>query len=271
MSSPPDIRAVVLRTAGTNCDGEMVRAFTLAGAQTDLVHLDRVIAEPALLEAYDLIAFPGGFSYGDDVGAGRVFAVKVREHLFPALRAAHERDVPMIGVCNGFQVLVQAGLLPGSESHEEPGEPSVALAMNAGGRFIDDWPGVEYDAASPCIWTRGLAGLDPRMNLLPLASGEGRFVPASDDVMRTLETNHQIAVRYTSDINGSAGRVAGICDPTGRIFGLMPHPDRYLEWAHHPFWTRLSEDQKRGDPPGLRCFGNAVEAVAQGARPAIAS
>ncbi len=270
MTSSTDIRAVVLRTAGTNCDGEMVRAFTLAEAQTDLVHLDRVIAEPALLERYDLIAFPGGFSYGDDVGAGRVFAVKVREHLFPALRAAHERGVPMIGVCNGFQVLVQAGLLPGNEIHAEPDRPTVALAMNSVGRLIDDWPGVEYDADSACIWTQGLAGLEEPVNLLPLASGEGRFVPASDDVMRTLEANRQIAVRYTSDINGSAGRVAGICDPTGRIFGLMPHPDRYLEWTHHPYWTRLEREQMRGDPPGLRYFINAVQAVSAG-RAALAS
>lgn len=273
----PSAAALVIRTAGTNCDAEMVRAFQLAGASATLMHLDRLIAEPARLEEFDIIGFPGGFSYGDDVASGRIFAMRLRERLYPALRAAAERGCPMIGVCNGFQVLVQVGLLPGPRAGEpwpEDRSPrqEVALAANTCGRFVDRWVRVAPEPGSVCIWTKGLAesfraregggGADDRIMMLPVAHGEGRFVTDSPEVLSRLEASGQVALRYVDDPNGSEGAIAGICDPSGRIFGLMPHPERYLEWVHHPFWTRLSEADRRGDTPGLMIFRNAVEAAA---------
>lgn len=259
--------ALVIRAPGTNCDSEMVRAFTLAGCERcDLVHLDRLIAEPAGVGAYDLIGFPGGFSYGDDVASGRVFAMRLRERLYAPLRAAVDRGVCIIGACNGFQVLVQVGLLPGERNAErERGggmpAPSVALTDNIGNRFIDRWVGVETEGASVCVWTRGLA-FPPVTMTLPIAHGEGRFVAASAGEIDALERGGQVALRYVDNVNGSTSRIAGICDPTGRVFGLMPHPERYLSWHHHPFSTALEGETKKGDTPGLMMFKNAVEAVA---------
>ncbi len=269
--SPQAPAALVIRTAGTNCDAELVRAFELAGARTTLMHLDRLIADPARLEDFDLLGFPGGFSYGDDVASGRIFAMRLRERLYPALRAAAQRGCPMIGVCNGFQVLVQVGLLPGPRPGEDwpedrPPRQEVALAANASGRFVDCWVRVEANPDSPCIWTRSLAErftgrVADDVLRLPVAHGEGRFIADSPEVLRRLEEGNQIALRYLDDPNGSAAGVAGICDASGRIFGLMPHPERYLDWVHHPFWTRLSEEARRGDTPGRMIFRNAVEAA----------
>lgn len=264
-------RAIVIRTAGTNCDAEMVRGFMLAGAAVELVHLDRLIADPSLLDTTELIGFAGGFSYGDDCGAGRVQAVRIREQLLPRLRAAVDRGVPMIGACNGFQVLVQTGLLPGPApargDRYEPEMQSVALAANSGGRFIDRWVPVRYEPDSVCIWTAGLGDgvLTEEATLLPIAHGEGRFIARSERVMAEIERRGQVALRYAEDVNGSQGSIAGICDPTGRIFGLMPHPERFLDWSHHPYWSRLPESARRGETPGLRMFRNAVIAV----RPAL--
>jgi phosphoribosylformylglycinamidine synthase I len=264
-------KALVVRTAGTNCEAEMLRAFQLAGAEAQLVHLDRLIADPAQLDGYDLFGFPGGFSYGDDIASGRIFAMKMRERLYPALRQAVLRGCPMIGACNGFQVLVQVGLLPGPA----PGEPwpeaappaqTVALTDNQDARFHDRWVGIRFEPASVCIWTRGLdeaADLetDRQIKQLPVAHGEGRMVTASPSVLPALERSGQVALRYTDNYNGSEEAVAGICDASGRIFGLMPHPERYLDWTRHPFWTRLSPAVRKGVTPGLRMFQNAVEAV----------
>ncbi|MBL0926899.1 MAG: phosphoribosylformylglycinamidine synthase subunit PurQ [Phycisphaerales bacterium] len=265
-------RALVIRTAGTNCDAEMVRAFDLAGASCDLLHVDRVIAEPSIIERFDLLGFPGGFSYGDDVASGRVFALRLRERLYPALRSAAERGVCMIGACNGFQVLTQVGLLPGRPTGQWPDAaptPETALAENAGARFIDRWCRVSADPQSRCVWTRGLpswGSSHPALMMLPIANGEGRFVAATG-VLDRLRESGQVALRYvgSDNPNGSEDGVAGICDPTGRIFGLMPHPERYLAWTLHPFWTALPEHIRRGEAgetPGLRMFRNAVEAAA---------
>ncbi len=270
----PHPRAIVIRTAGTNCDAEMVRAFELSGARVDLMHVDRLIADPSALASWHIIGFPGGFSYGDDVASGRVMAMRLRLRLYPALRDAARRGVPMIGVCNGFQTLVQLGLLPGPADgawpEDEPPRQTCALTDNAGARFIDDWARIEVTSGSPCVWTRDLCDPDLPAEArddvlrLPLASGEGRFAPESEDTLRTLESRGQIPLRYVDNLNGSIGAVAGVCDVTGLIFGLMPHPDRYLDWTLHPFWTRLSPAIRRGDTPGLRLFRNAVEHVRAG-------
>lgn len=290
--------ALVIRAPGTNCDTEMVRAFDLAGCdRTDLLHLDRLIADPAAIESYDLIGFPGGFSYGDDIASGRVFAMRLRERLYEPLANAVHRGACIIGACNGFQVLVQVGLLPGmnperqrgaatSTTPHTPPRPTVALTDNIQNRFIDKWLRVEAVESSRCIWTKGLAsrwhrsptgaeeGADSRNSqhrpatgatnpamTLPIAHGEGRFVTDSPATLAALEANHQVALRYIDNDNGSQNRIAGICDPTGRVFGLMPHPERYLSWHHHPFATALPEELKQGDTPGLTIFKNAVEAV----------
>ncbi len=260
-------RALVVRTAGANCDAEMVRAFALAGAEPQLVHVDTLIAEPSRLDDFNLIGFPGGFSYGDDVASGRVLAMKLRENLYPALRDAADRGALMIGVCNGFQVLVQIGLLPGPADgvwpHDAPPEPTCALLHNDTGRFIDRWASVETNPASPCVWTRDLWEGDATSNdamLLPVAHGEGRFF-ASDAVLNELEERNQIALRYAEPVNGSARSIAGICDATGRIFALMPHPERYADWRQHPHRTRLSSAIQSRETPGLRVFRNAVQAA----------
>jgi phosphoribosylformylglycinamidine synthase I len=270
----PTPTALVIRTAGTNCDAELVRAFALAGRpqgwRVETVHLHALVRDPARLERYGLIGFPGGFSYGDDIASGRIFAMRVRERLYPALRAAIERRVPMIGVCNGFQVLVQVGLLPGPGPGEvwpaeAPPPQTVALAENSQARFVDRWVGVRAEPGSRCVWTLGLAG-GPDVMQLPVAHGEGRFVVSSAAVLRDLETTGRIALRYTDNYNGSQGSVAGICDSSGLIFGLMPHPERYLDWTRHPYWTRLDAGTRSGKTPGLRIFQNAVQAAGEAAR-----
>jgi phosphoribosylformylglycinamidine synthase len=276
------IRALVIRAAGTNCDAEMCRAFEMAGASVSLVHVDRLIADPKQIEDFDLIGFPGGFSYGDDIASGRILAMKLREKLYPALRDAAKRGCPMIGACNGFQVLVQVGLLPGPAVGEDwPADAApiqtASLAHNSGGRFIDKWVRVAPNPDSPCIWTKGLAELFgssatalPTSHLplptsstmmLPIAHGEGRFITSSPAVLDALKANGQIALTYVDNPNGSQQDIAGICDPSGRIFGLMPHPERYLDWTRHPFWTRLSDSTRTGPTPGLMMFQNAVRAV----------
>jgi phosphoribosylformylglycinamidine synthase subunit PurQ / glutaminase len=265
--------ALVLRTAGTNCEGELCRAFQLAGADAELVHLSALVADPQRLEKYQLIGFPGGFSHGDDIGAGRVMAMRIRERLYPALAAAAQRGVCMIGVCNGFQVLTQTGLLPGPGAGEDwpdrPAPNAVTLAENASGRFVDTWVGVRANADSPCVWTRHLRGssASDEVNQLPVAHGEGRLVAPLPETIDQLEASGQAALYYAKDINGSQGGppnlggIAGICDASGRIFGLMPHPERYLSWNHHPYATRLPQSLKQGATPGLGFFRSAVEAV----------
>ncbi len=247
----------------------MCRAFDTAGAAPDLVHIGRLIDDPSRLGAYDLIGLPGGFSYGDDVASGRVFAAHLRERLYPALREAAMRGAPMIGACNGFQILVQVGLLPGpTKAGEWPNTPpaqTCALTDNASARFTDRWVRFEVPANTRCVWTKGLAGptragYAPEAMALPIAHGEGRFVADSPATLAALHASGQVAALYSPDDNpnGSEGDIAGICDASGLIFGLMPHPERYLEWTNHPFWTRLDERVRTGDTPGLAMFKSAV-------------
>ncbi len=200
---------------------------------------------------------------GLDGGAGRVLAQLIRRGLYSALAAAIDRGVPMIAPCNGFQIAVQAGLLPGPADGEswptEPAVPAVALAPNERGRFHDVWTGVEIPESTRCIWTAGLGDVPAEAMVLPSAHGEGRFV-ATDETTAALESEGRIALRYTEadHFNGSRGRVAGICDASGLVFGLMPHPERYTRWSQHPTWTRLEASVRSGDTPGLAMFRNAV-------------
>ncbi|MEQ8740473.1 MAG: phosphoribosylformylglycinamidine synthase subunit PurQ [Hoeflea sp.] len=265
-------RALVIRAAGINCDEEMARGFRMAGADVDVLHVRALANDPGRLDRYSLIGFPGGFSYGDDVASGRVLALLVREKLYPALRHAARRGVAMIGICNGFQVLTQAGLLPGPtergasadqiEWPEQPQSATLALCDNQLGRYADRWVRLEVQADSPCIWTRDLQHDPTGTFMLPVGHGEGRLF-APPDVVNRLKRSGQAPLTYLDNFNGSAGAIAGVCDPTGRIFGLMPHPDRFLQWTRHPHYSRLDRASLAGEPaPGLRMFINAVEAAA---------
>lgn len=259
-------RALVIRAAGINCDQEMARGFRMAGAEVDLLHVRTLAENPGTLDRYGVIGFPGGFSYGDDVASGRVLALLVRERLYPALREAADRGVPMIGICNGFQVLTQIGLLPGPDSEggwsAEPHAPEFALCDNALGRYADRWVRLGVNADSPCVWTRDLAHDPTGTFMLPVGHGEGRFV-APKATVDALLASGRAPLTYIDNFNGSAGAIAGVCDATGRIFGLMPHPDRFLDWTRHPHYSRLDRETLKGEPaPGLRMFINAVEAAA---------
>ncbi|QDU70829.1 phosphoribosylformylglycinamidine synthase subunit PurQ [Mucisphaera calidilacus] len=241
--------ALIFRAPGTNCDRELAHAFERAGASPRLVHLDALISDPDALDRADLIGFPGGFSYGDDIAAGRVFADRLRRYLHQPLVNAIHRGVPIIGICNGFQVLVKAGLLPDPDADGQ----SVTLSHNTSGRFVDRWVGIEPVANTRCVWTQDLA----QPYDLPIAHGEGRLA-LSDNTLQYLEANGQVALRYAEDVNGSAGRVAGLCDPTGLVLGLMPHPERCCDPLQHPQWSRLGEAHQSATPPGLTMITNAV-------------
>lgn len=263
-------QALIITAAGINCDLELARAFELAGAQTESIHLNRLITEPELIDRFDLIGLPGGFSYGDAVAAGRIAAALMRKHLYPAFVKAIQRGTPIIAPCNGFQIAVQAGLLPGPPSDRPwpsaPPRPTIALSDNASARFIDRWCRIEIPSETRCIWTQGIA-VEGDSGMLPIAHGEGRFIPASAELVRQLAAGGQIAMRYAADDNpnGSETDVAGICDASGFVFGLMPHPERFTRWSQHPWWTRLGEDAQSREPLGLRMFRNAVARCRQSA------
>lgn len=240
-------RVLILRTAGTNCDAEMAHAFGLAGFEAETVHVNALVAEPARLAGFAAMGLPGGFSHGDDIAAGRILAARLRQDLLPALLENIGRGMLVLGVCNGFQVLAKLGLLPTPSASKQ----TVTLARNRSGIFHDAWHGVVADDASPCVWTRHLGEHE-----LPSAHAEGRFTaPAA--VLDELEANHQVALRYAGESpSGSERGIAGICDASGRIFGLMPHPERWTDPLHHPAWTGGKQE-----PAGLRYFQNAFEAV----------
>jgi phosphoribosylformylglycinamidine synthase len=249
-------RALVLRAPGTNCDEETVAAWELAGASAVTLHVARLLEAPGALDDADILTIPGGFSYGDDLGAGRIFATKVGRALDDALRRFHDRGGLTLGICNGFQVLVRAGLLPGGSVK------AATLCRNETGRYEDRWVRL---GATP--------GRTPFLDSgepfeAPVAHGEGRFLTADPADLDRLEANGQLVLRFLDDDgrptedfpanpNGSPRGVAGVCDPTGRIFGLMPHPERHVLPWHHPRWTRRPE---RPEGDGLRIFRNAVAA-----------
>ncbi|MHC4976172.1 MAG: phosphoribosylformylglycinamidine synthase subunit PurQ [Planctomycetota bacterium] len=263
MTSTP--HTLVLRSPGTNADVELARAFELAGATTEFMHVDTLVGQPESLERFQIIAFPGGFSYGDDIASGRVFAMRLREKLLPELRAAAARDVMMLGVCNGFQILVQSGLLPYPASSDAT--PSVALTDNTNARYTDIWVPFTPEPDSACLWTQNLWEGDPsdleEVMRYPIAHAEGCFV-ADDSTLDALEASRQVGARYLENPNGSSRNIMGICDPSGRIFGLMPHPERYTDWHMHPFATRLTDSITAHPTPGMKLFVNAIESIQAG-------
>ena len=241
-------KVLVLRAAGTNCDTETAYAFELVGAQPDIVHVNRLRERPAMLRDYRFLAIPGGFSYGDNVASGRIFANELNRILADELPAFIDRGGYAIGICNGFQVLVRAGLLPRLDG---AAEQQVTLTDNINGIYTDRWVRLQGNAQR-CAWIP----TEPSEIELPVAHAEGRFA-APPATLDALAANHQIALRYHPDdnFNGSDAAVGGICDPSGRVFGLMPHPERFLRWENHPNWTRLPR-RREGD--GVRFFRTAI-------------
>ena len=250
MSKP---KAIVLRAAGTNCDKESQYALELAGFSAERVHLFRAMERPGLLDEVQLLMIPGGFSYGDDVAAGKIFANQILHHLAEALNKFVADGKLILGVCNGFQVLLKSGLLPWGRADAAAANQDATLAWNDCGSFVDRWVPLRAQD-SKCIF------LPPGERLmLPIAHGEGKFVTRDAAALEKIRSGGQVAVRYDGDNpNGSVDDVAGICDPTGRVFALMPHPERFVDVTQHPTWTRGGVD--RAD--GLIVFQRAAEYLA---------
>lgn len=262
---------LIITGDGLNCEHETAWAFSLAGADCDLVHIGDILGRVRRLADYGALAFIGGFSNGDHLGAGTVQATRFRHSLREDLQLFIARGGPIIGICNGFQTLVKMGILPGvlpgTRADAHGWRRNATIMVNDSGRFEDRWVHLTVNPDSPCIWTRGLKSL-----FLPVRHGEGKFTMAEQDQLDSLESSNQVAARYatargepTQDYpdnpNGSLRAIAAVCDPTGLIFGLMPHPEGFLSPYNHPSWTR---DSALGRPlpaegQGLAVFRNAVE------------
>jgi phosphoribosylformylglycinamidine (FGAM) synthase-like amidotransferase family enzyme len=274
-------RILILRAPGTNCDTETAYAFQRAGGQAEILHVRRVLESPELLHDFQVLCVPGGFSYGDDIASGRIFGVQLQHHLSGAMREFKAAGKLIIGICNGFQVLAKYGLLSDDNS---PRGPGVTLAWNASRKFEDRWVNLLSDGGK-CVFLAGISKM-----YLPVAHGEGRFFAQDEAALAELQRRGQLPLRYTSSTccqqktaaametprtigtdndarieqsiaypdnpNGSVANVAGMCDETGRVFGLMPHPERHIDPTQHPRWTR-GEAGEVGD--GLRLFQNAVQ------------
>ncbi len=237
MKHPP---VLVLHATGTNRDREAARAVELAGGKPAILHVNELRARPARLHDFAMLILPGGFSYGDALGAGRLLAADLRWLFHDELARFVESGKPVLGICNGFQALVKSGWLPGPPA----AGVQATLTRNASNRFECRWVWLEPDARSPCVFTRGLAGSIH----CPVAHGEGRFVPREEAVLTGLEARHQVALRYAAaaggpagypdNPNGSVGGVAGICNERGNVLGLMPHPEDHVAAWQRPDWTR---------------------------------
>ena len=258
------VRVLTLTGFGINCECETAHAFERAGAAAVLVHLNDLIEDPARLDACHILAIPGGFSFGDDVASGRILANRLRYSLGGPLERFVRAGKLAIGICNGFQVMVKMGILPLSN---DGFTQEVTLTHNNSGRFENRWVYLDVDPATPCVWLKGVTRFE-----VPIRHGEGKFVARDEALFDALAANGQLALRYgnaaggpangayPANPNGSAGDVAGLCDPSGRIFGLMPHPEAFLERCNHPRWTR--EDLPE-EGAGLQIFKNAVEFAGQ--------
>ena len=239
---------LIFRAPGTNCDQETAWAFRLAGAKsTEIVHLNRILEKPERLGQSDILCIPGGFSFGDDLGAGKIFAAKIQHSLFEPMQAFRDAGKLILGICNGFQVLLKSGLL---------GDPNrMTLTWNTTPRFTARWVPLQT-RPSQCVFLREIESL-----YLPIAHAEGRFVTQTAEDFSELQGKQQLPLCYVSaeNPNGSTGDIAGVCDESGRVFGLMPHPERYIDPVQHPHWTRLDSYPTEGD--GLALFRNAVRYV----------
>jgi phosphoribosylformylglycinamidine synthase len=273
------VRAIVLRAAGTNCDREAVLALEIAGARVELLHLYRLLEQPERLQDAQILVLPGGFSYGDYVAAGRLYAHELRERLSEPLLAHVAAGGFVLGICNGFQVLVETGLLEGPDIARGRAPRALALENNASNRFECRWVTLEAER-SVCPF------LEPGERLpVPVAHGEGRLAVRDAATLAQLYERGQVALRYVDPEaaadaaaggvqravpypacpNGSIDAIAGVCDASGRVLGLMPHPERNVSVFHHPQWTRLSD---RHEGEGLRLFRRLVACAAAQRAPA---
>jgi phosphoribosylformylglycinamidine synthase len=261
------VRVLVPVGFGLNCEEETAHAFRLVGAEVDLVHLTDLFArrQPRRMADYQVLALVGGFSYGDHVAGGLVLATRIRAHLRDDLGAFLAGGGRVLGICNGFQALTRLGLLPGPESGAPDFTPRATLTHNERLGYRDAWIRVAPDPRSRCVWTRGLGAVD-----LPSRHGEGRFVAESDEALRQLDASGRLPIRYVDgqgriaeswpeNPNGSGLGVAGVCDATGRILGLMPHPDAFLYPWHHPDWPRRRREIEASEAGGLGLFRAGVE------------
>ncbi len=265
-----DVKVLVLAGYGLNCDHETAYAFELAGAKAERVHINSLVDGNVRLDTFHIMAFVGGFGWGDDHGAGVIQAVKLKTRIGGKILEFVEKGKLVIGICNGFQALVNMGLLPGFDSDYT--KRSVAVTFNDSGNFRNDWVTLKVNPSSSCVFTKGLDTVE-----LPVRHGEGKFYSDEPAITKLIE-NNQIVIRYAepggapaegrfpSNPNGSVKDIAGICDPSGRIFGLMPHPEAYNHFTNHPDWTRRKEMIKRtgnkeykGIPEGIRILKNGVE------------
>lgn len=251
-------KVCILRAAGTNCDAETAYAFRKAGAVTESVHVNRLIGRERRLRDYQVLAIPGGFTYGDDIAAGKVLANELKYKLSGDIGEFIRQGKLIIGICNGFQILVKSGLLPGSRDLSQ----QASLILNDSAKFEDRWVYLKVFESAPqrCVWTKGLE----RVMYLPVACGEGKFVAASSLLTR-LKLNKQVVFQYCDENgrsrgypynpSGSQEDIAGICDESGRILGLMPHPERHVSFLQHPRWMRGRGRQGQG----LAIFSNGIE------------
>jgi phosphoribosylformylglycinamidine synthase I len=256
-------RVLILRAPGTNCDQETAYAFEVAGATTQSVHVNRLLESPRLADEFQILCLPGGFSYGDDIAAGRILGNQIRHHLADAMQSFKAAGKLILGICNGFQILIKSGLL----LEDDPAHgPAATLAWNASGKFEDRWVRLST-ASTKSVFLAGIESM-----YLPVAHAEGKFVARDESTLSALDAAGQLALRYapldasgastqSSEVpypanpNGSPRNIAGVCDSTGRVFGLMPHPERHIDRTQHPRWTR-GEAKDVGD--GLKLFQNAV-------------
>lgn len=265
MASRPPI--LIITGHGVNCEAESKRAWELAGAAVTLVHLHDLLDRPATLHDFAGMMFIGGFSYGDHMGSGQVMAQRIRTRVREDLQKFIDDRKLILGVCNGFQVMVKLGLLPGLDGRYF--DQTVALMQNDCGTFQNFWVELAFEASSPCVFTRGIDRMP-----LPIRHGEGKIFTLDKQVLASLEEQGCVACRYLDPVsaepatafpsnpNGSLNAIAGLTDPSGRIFGLMPHPEAYLYPENHPNWDMQVRDQDLpGEGLGLAIFRNAVAAL----------
>jgi phosphoribosylformylglycinamidine synthase I len=247
------VNTLILRAPGTNCDEETAFAFGQAGAVVDSAHINELVRGGRPLSRYQILVIPGGFTYGDDVAAGKILANELKLKLGGDIQDFIARGGLILGICNGFQVLVRAGILPSVNGNR------LTLAGNDSNRFECRWVYLKVNQKSPCVFTRGMTAI-----YLPVAHGEGKVVADSETrdnlnvVVRYADESGNVRAGYPYNPNGSLDNIAGICDASGRIFGLMPHPERFIRWRQHPRWTR-EPPREHGD--GFSLFLNAVEWV----------